>query len=757
MAHIDGGKMEESDKNALDGTQEVSEKINLTDAENVDRISQEVPSTQPITVASSEEIKGATIVNKRKLNKKAVFVLLATLLFVGGVLAYFFAIKEDKKTDVSNTSQKTESAAPVSGNPVNYAPRFDSVASVIEYDGATWYATNSSVIKLKEGAEPVIFSNEQGLPAGSPNKLVVHDSQLWVSSLDGIAVYDKATNMFTAVTGGLTKKLQNGEIFYDSSAKKMYVNDFEGFYGYNDQTKKLDAINGPVNVRSFAANEKYVVLYSVKGPDWPIWVLNKSTGVWTKNTPALEEQSYTVFSLSGKLLVLGRSAGYTSCANVGSVTASSAYMLSESGSWQPVVAFNADKARPEVIVLANTKGSPNKVVTYACEGTKTKTYDLTLNGNELTLTNEKEVDSYGLQIDIDEQKTLISELSQATKLHAATRVLDIDGSGNVLYAYSDEYNSSSSPTYTGIALAKQNILSDAVQLDLSTVAKNTNHPVLCGTGKDRKLTYIVSGVQNITYGGMEGFPDGMWSSVKLYSVEGSKLTEIKDFGKDVSTLAFSCTEKGLVWLGNTGLNRMNLSTKNIEKLGAPVGSDLRYSNTSVSVTPGGNMWFATTSEKANSSTLYYYDVTKDAYTKLSGTANVTRLLASTDSHVVAFTTASKTQSTFVYDQAGKVAQTLQTVGYYSAPITSIGTPDEFIAVVSSTDSVITPFAYAKIKVGTPQTAPTLQNSTFTSRYTGGGESNTFGLVLYQDLVFDAARNQLWLNDDQYGVSATKLQ
>ena len=719
--------------------------------------SQDLPAQQPIIVGSAEGIKGATVVTRRKLNKKTLIILLVVLLLLGGgASAYFLVLKKDKPSNANGTPANTQTTTEPAGKPVSYAPRFDSVEAVVTYDGATWYAATGAVIKVKDGAEPAFYSNEQGLPVGSPNSFAVHNDQLWVATLNGLAVYDKAANKFTAFKDGLTKELVNGEIFYDASAKKMYVNDFEGFYVYNDQTKKLEAINGPKNVRSFAANDKFIALNSSMGPDWPIWTLNKATGAWTKNTPALEQQSYTVLTLSGKVLVLGRTAGYTSCANAGTVTATSAYMLSDTGAWQPFTTFNADKTRPEVSVVASAKGAPDKVRTFVCEGNQSKMYTLTLNGTELSLTDEKIVANNGILVDDQEQKTHISALMAATKLHAATRVLDVDGAGNVVYAYSDTYSGNSSPMYAGIAIAKQNVLSDATQLDLTAQANFVNVPVLCGVGKDRKLTYIVSGSENITFGGGEGFPDGMWSSVKLHSVEGNKLTEIKDLGKDASTLAFSCTDKELVWLGTTGLNRMNRETKAVEKVGAAVGADLRYNNTTVSVTNSGNMWFATTSEKPNASTLYYYDVAKAAYAKVASGLSLTRVQASTDTHMVAFTSAGKTPSTSVYDQTGKVIQSIATVGYYRSPVSQVGKTDEFLALIGASDNVFTSFTFARIKVGVPQAVATLQNNAFTSRYTSA-EGNGFGLVLYEDLVFDATRNQVWLNDDQFGVNALSLQ
>jgi hypothetical protein len=717
---------------------------------------QETATQQPIVVGSAEGIKGATVVTRRRFNKKTLLILLVALLLIGGgAAAYFLVIKKDKATDANSQPANAQTTEPA-GKPVSFAPRFDDIRAVVSYDGATWYAATGAVIKVSAGAEPAFYSNAQGLPAGSPNSFAVHNDQLWVATLNGLAVYDKAANKFTAFKDGLSKELVNGQIYYDTTAKKMYVNDFEGFYAYNDQTKKLEAINGPKNVRSFAANDKFIALNSSIGPDWPIWTLNKATGAWSKNTPALEQQSYTVLTLSGKVVVLGRTAGYTSCANAGTVTATSAFMLNDAGTWQPFTAFNADKARPEINVLASAKGAPSKVRTFVCEGNQSKIYTLTLNGTELTLTDEKIVTNSGLLVDDQEQKTHISELIKATKLHAATRVLDVDGAGNVVYAYSDEYSGSSSPMYTGIAVAKQNVLSDATQLDLTAQANYVNVPVLCGVGKDRKLTYVVSGSENITFGGMEGFPDGMWSSVKLHSVEGTKLTEIKDLGKDASTLAFSCTDKELVWLGNTGLNRMNRETKAIEKVGAAVGTDLRYTNTTVSVTPTGNVWFATTSEKPNASTLYYYDVAKAAYTKVAGSLSLTRIQTSTDTHMVAFASAGKTPSTSVYDQMGKVLQTITTVGYYRSPVTHIGKTDEFLALLNGSDNVYTPFTFAKIKVGAPQAAATPQNNAYTARYTSS-DGNGFGLIIYEDLVFDAARNQVWLSDDQFGVNALPLQ
>lgn len=725
-------------------------------------IEEQAKASETVTVVKEPFIMSQAQLPKRKrVNMKLLLVISMAVLLLTAAAVYWFVLKKDPNSTVKqNEKQSAQESQP---DPITYVPSYDLTHSTAEFDGATWYAVTGGVIRIAD-KKAQYFTSSQGVPNGAPQSLVAYNNQLWLATQNGVAVYDTSAKKFNEVkVDGLNNTLRNGDLYYDASAKKLYLNDFEGFYLYNEQSKKWEKQVGPQNVRSFAANDKYIAVYAAQSP-WSVWVYTKSTGKWVQNSPEIEDQTADLFIIDGNIFVSGRSTGYTSCEMAGKVVATSVYTLNATGLWQAMTAFNSDKTRPELRFIRSVAQKPRFKSQACSDDQKSKTYDASYTGGVFSLVNEKEATSdqnSSLQ-DTTEQKAFIDTINSVTKLHASMQILDVDGKGNVVYGYSDEISGSVSSNKQSIAVAKGNSLSQATTLDMTLAKNNINYTVMCGSGENSKLSYILNAEQSIPVVKYEGFPDGTWSSAKLYKVDGSTLSLAADLGGDISYPSFVCTDTTLTYLGKTGLRKLDRATGKSEAIGSKLAESILYSQSAFVAAPNGNAWFSittTNSSGQSSSKLYFYDATKASATQIAAFAGTSSLAAATNAYSVVFINQEKSTKHVVYDSAGKAVQTIDgAAGASAMPTLGVnGKDNEFYAMTfaaSNQYSIFVPFTLNKLTVGSALAKVNVTNQAFTSSYLYGGDA--FGLPSKSYVTADTTRNAIWLSDTMFGISMLSL-
>lgn len=683
--------------------------------------------------------------------KKSALLIGLVLVITGiaGILLYMFVSgQEQNKTAPDAKEQAVRKAQ-------SFIPRFDSVHSFAEFKDAWWYAVNGGVIKIADG-NVEYFSNAQGIPQGSPTDLVVYNDKLWLTTQHGIATLDTQGKAFVQekVTDNALE-LSNGRLFLDDAANTLYLSTFDTLYTYDSKAAKWNEVTGPANVFSLASNETHAALYASQ-PGWPIWVYDKRANAWKQNTPAIEQQSGTVIRVGKDIFLVGRTAGYTSCDSAGKVVATSAFRLDDRGAWQPVMDFNKDKDRPELVVLHSPTGSV-RLKTSPCGSETAKTYGLSYDGT-LKLVDARDASEAqkGALENIADQNTLIGEIKKATSLQPSMHVWDVDGKGNVIFSYGDEYSGNSIANEPYIGMAAGNMLSKAKFLAIPALKGRYNVPVLCGTGEDRKLAYIFSGEITIAPGSSHGSPDGTWASARLYIADENDTTlkQVVDLVDDVAAPVFACDDKQVTWLGKTHIKTMDRTTNAVTQFGQPVGTDLRYSNTAAAATPAGSLWFGLASAQPNAGSLLLFDAKQGRYGTVAQNVNIGRLGSATDSEVVSTVEVQKTPSQVVYNRKGQVITNFDVV----APVARAEDKNAYIQLENQASAAIytyKPFSLTIRERDTPPEQLAVENNGFTARYAEDG--GMFNLPLYPTIVYDQGRSSVWLNDAMFGINALKIK
>lgn len=684
----------------------------------------------------------------RKKSAVLICLVLVVTVIAGIVLFMFITNQDESKSTTEAKNQAQREAQP-------FIPRFDSVHSFAQFKGAWWYAVNGGVIKIADD-KVGYFSNAQGIPQGTPTDLVVYNDRLWLTTQHGIATLDKEGKTFVSekVTDN-TNELSNGRLFLDDKAGKLYLSTFDKLYSYDNKTNKWAEVTGPANVFSLASNETHTALYASQ-PGWPIWVYDKKADTWKQNSPAIEQQSGTVVRVDKDIFLIGRTAGYTSCDSAGKVVATSAFRLDERGAWQPVVDFNKDKDRAELTVLRSPTGSV-RLKSAPCGSETAKTYGLSYDGTLKLVEARDASDDQRMSLEnIADQNTLIGEIKKATGLQPSMHVWDVDGKGNVIFSYGDEYSGNSVANEPYIGIAAGNILSKAKLIAMPVLKGRYNVPILCGTGADRKLAYIFSGEVHIAPGSSHGSPDGTWASARLYIADENDTTlkQVVDLVDDVAAPVFACDDKQVTWLGKTHVKMMDRTTNAVTRFGQPVGTDLRYSNTAAAATPMGSLWFGLAATQPNAGSLLLFDAQQGKYGSVAQNVNIGRLSSATDNEVVSTSEVQKAPSQVVYNRKGQTIITFDAVG----PVARAEDKNAYIELENQVTAAIytfKPFSLAIHKRDVPAQQLAVENSGFTARYSA--EDPVLNLPLYPTIVYDQGRSTVWLNDAMFGINALTIK
>lgn len=677
--------------------------------------------------------------------KKRLIALVVLLMLVVLAAAWFFFVRSasDEAPKAGGTNQQAAHEVPA------FIPRFDNIYSVASFADAKWYAVNSGVIRV-QNKKAAYFGNAQGVPTGTAQSLVAYHGRLWLATQHGIAHLNKQGTAFVAEKiPGAAADFANGALFLDDKADTLYLSTFEKFYMYDADAASWTEIMEVANVLSAAANETHLALYASR-PGWPIWVHDKAAHTWQKNSPPIEEQSGTVLRVGKEIFLLGRSAGYTSCASAGSVTATSAFRLDSKGAWQPVTEFNADTNRPELHVLKSPTGSM-RIKTAPCDQSDTKTYSLAYEGGKLTLSDEKRVSGVqaGALDNYAEQAALISDLKKVTGLQPSMHIWDVDGQGNALFSYSAGVSTTTAGDEPYFGIAAGNDFTKAKLLDMSILEGRENIPILCGTGKERAITYMFSGVAHIAKSAGEGFPDGTWESARLYIVDGTKLKQAVDLGEDLAAPVFACNDEQMAWLGKTHIKLMNRTTNAVSQFGQAVGTDMRYNNSAGAATPSGGLWFAIKTSQADAGSLFYYDAAQGNYAPVAQNITVGTLAAATDAAVLAYSEQQKEHRQVVYDRKGKTSGIFESAG----PTAYASDRGYYIQIrnePASSNSIYFPFSLTAYTANKTPHKLVVRNNGFSVRYSS--EGSQFGLPTYPAIVYDQGRSTLWLNDALFGIN-----
>lgn len=640
-------------------------------------------------------------------------------------------------------------------NAVTHAPRYSSITSVAEIGNSKWYVTNGGVVRIS-GGKASFYATAQGIPAGLPQNLAVHNGRLWLATQNGVAYLDPSGSRFLqSQIDGSKSSFENVRLLYDSIGKRMYLTTFEGFYSYDDRSEAWTKIDGPKNIMSFASGTGYTAMYASQD-GWPIWVSDKNTRRWQRLSPPIEEQSGTIAVIDNEVFVFGRPKGYANCDSAGKITATSAFRLvkgeKEMPAWQPAASFNADIRRPELNLLANPAGGIQAKTSPCDPATKVKIYDVNFDGTNLYLQNEQDASASQVasNMSVQQQAQYIKEISDATGLHPSMHILDVDGAGNVIFSYGDVYTDSSGPDVTYIAVARQADLRSATTIDSSTLQGKAKYPIMCGTGKDRRLAYMFSAEHQLE---QDKFGNGLWSNVKLYSVDGSKLKFEADLNDDVSVPVFACSDKQIVWLGKTSVQRFDRSTKKLTRIGNDVGTDLRYNNTSADSTQKGNLWYSVNSDSPSASSLYYYDAEKNRASKVTDSIDVRGLRAATDTHVAVYSNQNKETRQALYNSSGEIVQKLDSTG----PIIFANPKKSYLMVTDEQGpGAFVPFNISKFELsGIPLRLPGFQAGFGLRR--DMLDIGTYGLGGRPILIYDEKRNLVWVNEDTFGFNSLPVK
>ncbi|HSW66464.1 MAG TPA: hypothetical protein VLI54_04990 [Bacillota bacterium] len=555
----------------------------------------EVAPNNPANTSTNQVVVGGAPRNTKKI---LLLLLCALLLVGGGVFAWLHFFSAPKTVHPNSTSSTA------SGTDFHIAPRFNEVEGYASLHGAAWYAVDGGVIRIKKGSKPVYYSQREGVPAGVPTSLVAYKDTLWLGTQNGVATLKPDESGFSSAAG---MSFDNGELYHDTFANKLYLLTFDNFYVYNDATKGWDSTPGaPKAISSFTANKDFLV-GAVNGSGMPVWIYNKSTAKWSmhKASGIDDDTPQSVFTLGNEVFTIGRSTGYTSCEQAGKITATSAYRLDSSGAWQPQTSFNADIARPELTLAKHVKDTSTVLYTSACDAdTHQTTYKVTYEDGALKLNKTGTITNQVFSGDDGEQQAIVDELSKATGLYPYIKVVTADAKGNLIFSYNKTADRSSTPRTAGMAIAKGTDFAHSTTIQVAdSKTYDVQTPVIC----DGKLSYLFVG----TYGHepREGFDDGSWTKTLLLKVTGSTTETFADLQNNVGPANFSCGAGKINWVGTRTVRQLDIATK--ATIDAATGLDATNAQQTQAVYPldSGDMWLlmpVNSTKEATTAKLYYF-------------------------------------------------------------------------------------------------------------------------------------------------------
>lgn len=701
--------------------------------------------TPPDTNAPQKPVIGAPPSKKKKT--LIISIICAAILLIGGGVFAWMQLSKDEPTSHPNNTVSAD---------FKIAPRFNQVHDYSQFNEAEWYAVDGGVIRLAEAAAPVYYMQREGVPLGVPTSLVVHNDKLWIGAQNGVATLKSDESGFEAAQ--VPANLSNGVLYQDSYSDKLYLSSFDGLYAYNDEAGNWVSVsNGPENLYSFAIGKNFLVS-TTNGQGMPVWVYNKSTSKWAMQKPSgIDDNAVqTTFAIGEDLFVMGRSTGYQSCEQSGKITATSVYHLDQSGVWQPLTSFNADKTRPELNLAKHVKDPSTVFYTSTCgQNEVSKKYTVTYKDNTLVLEEINDTSNWqtGFMGDDGEQNTLVTELSTATGLNPFIRVLAADKAGNLIFSYSTKADRSSTPTPEGIAVAKVTDFTKATQIKLTGDEKyDVQNPVLC----DGTLTYLFVGTYDREQ--TEGFANGKWAKTQLLYVNGTVTEPFVDLANNVGEPTFACGNGKVSWLGKDAVQQLDIASKKITSVGSGLPASNAQQTQSVYPLPTGDMWLllSTDPSKEKKTAHLYHFTSASLDLKKIGTYTAVALLGGSATHAWLAEGYNTNSDAFnglaIYDKAG--VKTNKAVEFLRLGLTTDTTA--FIAQKDGTpSSIFVPFKMVKYTLGgadadvPPATVPARELRLSTAPNEAAPYTNNGG-------VLDPSKGRMWFSDDQLGSFSVDL-
>ncbi len=706
----------------------------------------EVAPSNPSDTNTNHIVVGAAPRSKGKI---VLIILCGLLIVAGGIFAWLHFFSTAK------TAHPNSATSTANGTDFRVAPRFSEIRGYASFHGASWYAVDGGVIRIEKGSKPVYYSQREGVPLGVPTSLVAYKDALWLGSQNGIATLKADESGFSSAG---TMNFSNGQLRHDTFDNKLYLLTFDNFYVYNDATKAWDATPGaPKAIDSFTANKDFLV-GAVNGSGMPVWIYNKSTAKWSmhKASGIDDGTPQSVFSLGNDIFAIGRSTDYASCEQAGKITATSAYRLDSSGAWQPLTSFNADIARPELVLARHVKDPSTVLYASTCDSTTPRTtYKVSYTDGTLKLSKTGTVSEQaaGFLGDDGEQQVVVDELSKATGLYPYIKVVASDAKNNLIFSYNKTADRSSTLRTEGIAIAQGTDFTKATPIkiaDSSTYDVQT--PILC----DGTLSYIFVGIYG--HEPREGFNDGTWTKTLLLKVTGSNTTTFADLQNNVGEARFACGAGKINWVGKNTVRQLDIATKTTIDAATGLDATNAQQTQTMYALSNGDMWLlmpVNSSKETTTANLYYFTSSSKNLKKI-GTYNGVALLGGTTTNAwvveqLGGNGGDQFKSLAVYDQTGHKTTkdvTFLRLGVQSDKQAIILQPD------NPTDSIFINFKATNYILGGSGTVipaahvpvRQIQLNQLPNAFSIDGNSG----------IYDSTHKRMWFSDDQLGSFAIDL-
>ncbi len=679
-------------------------------------------------------------------NKKKLVMLLVAILLVGGIAGagWFFVVKDG----VLHTSRK-QGDTTAAYKDVFLSPRFTSVREPVQFENAGWYVIDGGVVRIHDQDKTRFFTHREGVPYGSLNNLVVHNKRLWLASDSGVAVFKKDGSGFEKMSIN-EQKVSNGNLLYDQEGKKLFYSTFENFYQLNESNNKWEAMSGgPNRANTLIANKDFIVIESFSEGE-PVWIFNRQTGKWNKQSPSVNELTTSTFRLNDEIFAIGQTKGYIECEDAGKVTATSAFLLDKNGAWQPLTSFNNDKLRPEFHMYWNSPKAGATVASRPCTDSKASLYELTYNGTTIVLKDMGEIPDDNATQQAMQQDTLVNKIAAATKLYPYVDVQTIDSQGNVIFVAPKKAGGFKMNQDESVYVAKGADVQNAQQIDVPSLSYGSVvRPILCGDDGKRTLSYIFVGEEDTGDG--EGGPLGYWFSTAVYKVTDNKVVgEPVDLKNDVATPSFSCGKDKITWLSRSAILQLDTSTNAIAQIGPTLSADLSVHAGDPYALVNGDLWLLLPSEDTdNSYTLYYVESAKQSVREVTTISKNVSLKAGTPSlaWLGIQNGADADVSITAYDKQGKPSGAKQV--YLPHFVTPVSDTAAYILSSKTKDLRATD---GKFIVGSLNSSGAFASiDTAHTPFQQMAERGSSHLGSSHTGVFDPGRKLIWVTDQEFGT------